>query len=83
MAFPGGSAVKNLPVNAAEAGNVSLTPGSGRAPGGENGNLLQYSRLGNFMNRGIGRATVHGIPMGQICINKILQWQSVKTTVSL
>ena len=42
--FPGGSAVKNLPVMWK---TQSLIPGSGRSPGEENGNLLQYSCLGN------------------------------------
>ena len=37
-------------------------PGSGRSPGGGNGNPLQYSCLGNPMERGAWRATVHGIP---------------------
>ena len=41
--------VKNLPAN---AGDVSLTPGSGRSPGGGHGNLLQYSYLENSMDRG-------------------------------
>ena len=36
-------------------------PGSGRPPGGGNGNPLQYSCLRNSMDRGDGRTTVHGI----------------------
>ena len=44
--------VKNLPANAGDAGDVGLTPGSERFPGGGNGNPLQYSCLGNSMNRG-------------------------------
>ena len=40
--FPGGSVVKNLP---ASAGKVGSIPGSGRCPGGGNGNPLQYSCL--------------------------------------
>ena len=47
--FPGGSVVKNLPASAGDAG---LIPGSERSPGEENGNLLQYSCLGNPMDRG-------------------------------
>ena len=47
--FPDGSAVKNLPPN---AGNVGLISGSGRSSGEGNGNPLQYSCLGNFMDRG-------------------------------
>ena len=41
--FPGGSVVKNLP---ASAGDTASIPGSGRSPGGGNGNLFQYSCLG-------------------------------------
>ena len=52
MGFPGGSVVKTLPANAGAAGDVGLIPGSGRAPGGGNGNPLQYSCLGNLMERG-------------------------------
>ena len=55
--FPGGSVVKNLPVN---AGDVGLIPGLGRSPGEGNGNPLQYSCLGNSMDRGAWRATIHG-----------------------
>jgi len=35
--------VKNLPANAGDAGDIGLIPGSGRSPGGGNGNLLPYS----------------------------------------
>ena len=40
---------------------MSLIPGSGRSPGEGNGNSLQYSCLGNSMDRGALWATVHGI----------------------
>ena len=56
--FPGGSVVKNLPANAEDSGSI---PGSGRSLGEGNGNLLQYSRLGNFTDRGAWRITVHGV----------------------
>ena len=46
--FPAGSVVKNSPAN---AGNTGLIPGSVRSPGEENGNPLQYSFLGNPMDR--------------------------------
>ena len=49
MGLPGGSAIKNLHANAGDSG---LLPGSGRSPGEGNGNLLQYSCLGNLMDRG-------------------------------
>ena len=56
--FPGGSVVKNLPASARDAGSM---PGWGRSPGGGNGNPLQYSCLGNPMDRGDWQATVQGV----------------------
>ena len=56
--FPGGSVVKNLPVNAGDVGSIL---GSGRPPGEGNGNPLQYYCLENPMDRGVWWATVHGI----------------------
>ena len=56
MGFPGDAVVKNLPAN---AGDMGSTPGSGRSPGGGNGNPLQYSYLGNPMDRGAWQDTVH------------------------
>ena len=47
--FPSGSVVKNLPVNAGDAG---LIPGLGRSRREGNGNLLQYSCLENPTDRG-------------------------------
>ena len=55
--FSGGSVVKNPPAN---AGDVGLIPGSGRSPEGGNGNPVQYSCLGNPMDRGAWWTTVHG-----------------------
>ena len=45
--FPGGEVIKNPPANAGDRDAVSI-PGSGRSPGGGNGNSLQYSCLGNL-----------------------------------
>ena len=56
-----GSAVKNLPANAGDAG---LIPGLGRSPGGGD-NPLQYSCLGNPIDRGAWWATVHGVSRSQ------------------
>ena len=39
--FPGGSVVKNPPANAGDIRDLGLIPGSGRSPGGRNGNPLQ------------------------------------------
>ena len=60
MGFPGGSVVKHPPANTGDMRDVGLIPGSGRSPGGGDGNPLQYSSLGNFMDRGAWRAVVHG-----------------------
>ena len=62
LGFPGGSVVKNPPAN---AGDIGPIPGSGRSPGERNGNLLQYSCLGNPMDRGAWRATVLGVAKSQ------------------
>ena len=43
------------------AGDLGSIPGSGRSPGGGNGNPLQYSCLENPMDGGAWRATVHGV----------------------
>ena len=50
--------VKTLPVNAGDLGSI---PGLQRLPGEGNGNPLQYSCLGNPMDRGAWWATVHGV----------------------
>ena len=47
--------------NAADAGEVTSAPGSGRSPGGRNGNPLQDHCLENPADRGAWRATVHGV----------------------
>ena len=44
--------------NAGDEGSIS---GSGRCPGEGNGNPLQYSCLGKFMDKGAWQATVHGV----------------------
>ena len=58
LSFRGGSVINNLPAN---AGDLDLIPGSGRSPGEGNGNPLQFSCLGNPMDGGAWRATVHGV----------------------
>ena len=56
--FPDGAVVKNLPANTGHLGSVC---GSGRSPGEGNRNPLQYSCLGNPMDRGAWRAKVPGV----------------------
>ena len=62
MGFPGGSEVK---ASASNAGDLGLIPGSGRSPGEGNGNPLQYSFLGNPMDRGAWQAIVHRVAKSQ------------------
>ena len=50
--FPGGSVVKNLPANAEAEGDAASNSGLGEPPGVGNGSPLQYSCLGNSMDRG-------------------------------
>ena len=57
VAFPGGSVVKNLPTNAGVARDVCWIPQSGRLPGEGNDNPLQYSCLGNPIDREAWRAS--------------------------
>ena len=61
MSFLGGSVSKNIPASAGDAGSI---PGSGRSRGEGregNGNPLQYSCLGNSMDRKAWQATLHGV----------------------
>ena len=46
---------------AASGGDEGSIPGLGRSPGEGNGNPLQYSCLGNFMDSGALLATIHGV----------------------
>ena len=56
--FPDGLDGKASVYNAGDLGSIR---GSGRSPGGGNGNSLQYSCLENPMDRGAWQATVHGV----------------------
>ena len=51
MGFPGSSVVEDPPAN---AGDTNSIPGSGRSPGGGNGNPLLYPCLKNPMDRETG-----------------------------
>ena len=56
--FQCGVVVKNPPANAGDAGSI---PVLGRSPGGGNGNPLQFSCLGNPLDREAWWAPVHGV----------------------
>ena len=61
--FPGGSRLKNSP---APAGDTGLIPGSGKPPGGGNGNSLQYFCLEKIpWTEGLAGATVLGVTKSQ------------------
>ena len=63
--FPSSAVVKNLLVSAGDAADMGLIPGSGRSPGGGNGNLFQYSCLVNLIERGAWWTTVHEVAKSQ------------------
>ena len=52
-------------------------PGSGRSPGGGNGNPLQYSWLENLMDRRAWRATAHGVIKSQTRLSE--HWKEQKS----
>ena len=64
--FLGGSVVKNLPAN---AGDMSSVPESGRSPGEDDGNSLQYSCLENPVDREAWKATIHGVAKSRTWLN--------------
>ena len=53
--------VKNPLASAGDAEDVGSIPGAVRFPEGGNGNVLQYSCLGNPTDRGSWQATVHSV----------------------
>ena len=61
VGFPGGSEVRNLPINAGDARDPGSIPGLGRSLSEGNGNPSQYSCLGNSIDRGAWQATIHGV----------------------
>ena len=53
--------VKEFTCNAGDMGDASSIPGSGKSPGEENGNPLQYSCLKNPTERGAWQGSVYGV----------------------
>ena len=72
--------VKNPSANAGDMGSV---PGLGRSPGGGNDNPLQYSCLGNPMDRAARWATVHGITNNECLSTCCLVAKSCRTLTDL
>ena len=62
LGFPGGSDGKEPACNTGDLGSI---PVSGKFPGEGRGSLLQYSCLGNPMDRGAWGSIVHGVAESQ------------------
>ena len=54
-----------------DTGDTGSIPGSGRSPGGGNGNPLQYSRLENPTDRGAWWASVHGVAKSRTQLKRL------------
>ena len=65
MGFPDSSEGKESACNAGDTGDEGSIPGSGRSPGGGNGNPPQHSCLENPMDRGAWQATVYRVAKSQ------------------
>ena len=61
---------KESACNAGDTGDVGLISGLGRSPGEGNGNPLQYSGLGNTMDRGAWWAIVHGVAKSRTALRE-------------
>ena len=63
--------VKNQPANAGDVKDMGSIPGSGKSPGGEQDNPLQYSCLAKPMDRGASRATVHRVAQSRTRLKRL------------
>ena len=64
--------VKDLPVDAGDAGDSGCISRSGRSAGGGNGNRLQYSGLENPMDSGAWRATIYEVTKSQTRLSTLI-----------
>ena len=62
---------------------MGVIPGSGRPPGGGNGNPLQYACPGNPTDRGARWATVHGVAKNECLSTCCLVTKSCLTLIDL
>ena len=67
----GGTSGREIAANAGDLRDSGLIPGSGRSPGKGHGNPLQYSHLGNPMDRGAWQATVYGVAKSQTRLKQL------------
>ena len=63
--------VNKSPAKALDIRDMGSFPGSGRSPGGGQGNPLQYSCLDNLMVRRAWWALVHGVTQSQTQLNRL------------
>ena len=63
--------VKNSPTNAGDIRDSGVIPGSGKSPGGGQGNPLQYSCLENPMDREAWKAIVHRVTKSQTRLKQL------------
>ena len=63
--------VKNLPAKVGDVREDGSIPGWGRPPGGGHGTPLQCSCLENPMDRGLWRATVHGVAQSETQLKRL------------
>ena len=63
--------VKSLPVDTGDVRDVGSIPGSGRSPGGGQGNLLQYSCLENPVDRRAWCPIVHRVAKSQTPLKRL------------
>ena len=71
MDFSGSSVGKGSTHNAGYVRELGLIPELGRSPGEGNGNPIQYSCLGNSMDRGAWWATLHGVTKSQTGLKRL------------
>ena len=66
--------VKNPPANTEDARDIGSISGSGKSPGGGNGNLLQDSYMKDSLDRGAWQVTVHEVAKSQIGLSEHTQF---------
>ena len=75
LGFPGGSARKESNCNEGDLGSI---PGWRRSPEKGKGNPLQYSCLGNPIDWGAWRATVHGVTKNRTRLSTTKQQKQLR-----
>ena len=77
--FVGGTVVKQSTCQCRGCKRRGFNPWVRKIPPGEgNGNPLQYSCLGNPMDRGAWRATVHGVAKSRTRLQHTTNFQMIK-----